>query len=253
MAVTPLLHLPETSNTMVQWHQPINDALRKIECWSQDVKVLDFTSGDVSLLSSEQISYFVFYCKNVNGNRVLTLSDIVDALTSARRFLAVVSDENNVGNITITVNNGTDQFVLRPGAGVLLYVMGSSLFVLGTFGNAVPSPSNSYEVNVFIAGLPPANKEVYRLPIMQNVTFEDDFAGSYASARVNPTSPATFTIKKNGSDVGTVTFNPSGAHTFQTTGTIVACAPGDVLTIVSPVVQDATLEDVAIGLLGTKV
>jgi len=82
-------------------------------------------------------------------------------------------------------------------------------------------------------------------------TFQIDFANSHSIAKVAAVASTEFTILKNGSPVGTLTFGASG-----TVGTFVADLPtvlvnGDLLTIVAPVTPDATLADIDITLAGT--
>lgn len=255
MTVTPLLQLPQTSRTQTQWDIPINDSLRLIECATQDRYVLDFTSGNISMIAHRQIRYFMFLATNVNAPRTLTLSSIVDALTNAKRFLAVYNDEStSTQNLTVKVDGNTSfSHTLSPGSGALYYVDGSQVYVVGQFNNVTgASTFSSYDISIFISGKPPSNKEVYRYTATQNLRFEDDWAGSKGSARVSATADTVFNIKRNGVSVGTVTFQPSGNAVFQTSGGIVTMAPGDVLVVESPT-QDATLEDVSIVLYGNRV
>jgi VCBS repeat-containing protein len=110
--------------------------------------------------------------------------------------------------------------------------------------------SEPYDVTSFLAGNPVAYAQVLGLTFVRAVNFPSNFSGSVGSVGTNPTASAVYTVKRNGSSVGTVTISTSGTFTFSTSGAV-SFASGDRMTIVAPSVQDATLADVAITLAGT--
>lgn len=81
-----------------------------------------------------------------------------------------------------------------------------------------------------------------------------DCAGSVGHADVVATATATFSIEKNGSPVGTVVFGTvDNEPTFTTSGGLpVTFLAGDILTLITPTPQDATLAEVAITLALTR-
>lgn len=92
--------------------------------------------------------------------------------------------------------------------------------------------------------------EVLRLPMIRTVNFDIDMFGSRASARVAATASTTFNIARNGTNFATMVFAVGG-----TTATFVAATPPtfvatDILTVTSPVIPDATLEDIGFILAG---
>lgn len=80
-------------------------------------------------------------------------------------------------------------------------------------------------------------------------TFEEDFAGSIASASAAATGSPVFSLLKNGVQFGTIRFTGK-VGTFQCDQTNFAI--GDLLEMVAPVTPDATLAHLAITLLGTR-
>lgn len=101
-------------------------------------------------------------------------------------------------------------------------------------------------------GQPNPNEYIllYTSPFQQ--LFPPNFANpqSYGSAGIQAAAPAVFTVQLNGSNIGTVTFQPTGIVLFQTAGFMLN--PGGRLTIKNPDVMDATLSDVAITLVSTR-
>jgi hypothetical protein len=75
-------------------------------------------------------------------------------------------------------------------------------------------------------------------------------SGNKASGSTASTGTAVFTIYKNGSSVGTVTFTASATGVYSI-GSPVSLAIDDILTIVGPASADATLADTAFTLAAT--
>jgi hypothetical protein len=72
-----------------------------------------------------------------------------------------------------------------------------------------------------------------------------NFAGSAASAGTAATSAAAFNIQKNGSNIGTMNFAASATTATFTLASATTFNAGDVLTILAPSPQDATLANVS--------
>ncbi len=85
-----------------------------------------------------------------------------------------------------------------------------------------------------------------------SVNFPAGLVGSQGYAVDAPTADAEFSIVKNGTPIGTVTF-AAGEHTptFSLPGGDV-CEAGDMMWLVAPAPQDATLYKFAITLAGTR-
>lgn len=112
-----------------------------------------------------------------------------------------------------------------------------------------------YDVIVYVSSMPTASQTLVKYKLTRAVDFNADFAGSTsADADVAATTTATFSIKKNGTEVGTATYAAAGlAATFASTGgTAVSFAAGDVLSIVAPSPADSTLSGISIDLKGMR-
>lgn len=102
-------------------------------------------------------------------------------------------------------------------------------------------------------GAPEDSAVLLRYVFPRAGTFVDDFVGSKAIAAVAATASTVFSIKKNGSTVGTITFAISGTTgTFVTSGGATSFAVNDVITVVGPATADITLANLAITLVGTR-
>lgn len=111
-----------------------------------------------------------------------------------------------------------------------------------------------FDAYCFALSTPPANAILVRIPIVRAVVFPANFAGSYGSASVAATGSTVFTIRKNGTSVGTATFGAAATTcTFASSGGAeVSFAAGDIFSITAPASPDATLADVGFGITGLR-
>ncbi|ARK56315.1 hypothetical protein BOC36_24920 [Burkholderia pseudomallei] len=108
-----------------------------------------------------------------------------------------------------------------------------------------------YDVGGYIEGLPNASETVWQFYSPRAWTLPAGASGG-AKAGTAATASTTFTLKQNGTSVGTIVFSASG-----TTGTVsitssTAIASGDLLALVAPATPDTTLADIAFTFAGTR-
>lgn len=117
------------------------------------------------------------------------------------------------------------------------------------------SPSGSYNVAIELLGQPAGSSATLALFVFtETVNFAANFGGSVGTVGTNPTGSQTYTVKKNGSTIGTVTISTGGVVGFTTSGGATeSFASGDELTLIGTSGSaDATLADVSITLQGTR-
>lgn len=112
-------------------------------------------------------------------------------------------------------------------------------------------PAIRYDIATFYPGVPGSSQLVMRWQAPRAVTVPSGATNSQASAGTAATGSTTFTIKKNGTSVGTIAWSASGTAGTFTVSSTVSLAAGDVLTITGPATADATLADIAITLAAT--
>lgn len=113
-------------------------------------------------------------------------------------------------------------------------------------------PGDIFALSIAINGRPLGGELVEGHVFADTIEFADDFAGSYAVARVAPTAEAVFSILKNGVEVGTVTFAAaSTAGVFASSGAVI-CTAGQSIDVECPDPQDSTISGVKITIRGTR-
>ena len=112
----------------------------------------------------------------------------------------------------------------------------TSLKVERIDGQVVGKPAVSSTIKRFIAG------RAFSIP--------SGVSGAVAKSAVAATANTVFTLAKNGTSFGTMTFAVSGTVPTWAAATATSFVSGDVLTLTAPASQDATLADFAFYIPG---
>lgn len=106
------------------------------------------------------------------------------------------------------------------------------------------------QIEDWIAGKPAAGAVVKRFIAARGFSLPAGISGAIAKAATAATATASFTLAKNGVPFGTMSFAAAGSVPTFAAATASSFAAGDVLTIIAPASQDATLADIAYYLPG---
>lgn len=114
--------------------------------------------------------------------------------------------------------------------------------------------SQYVELTGFAGGTFENSEVIYSYRPTRNVDFPAGLIGSSMFSIAAATASAVFSIKKNGTEVGTATFAASGTTATLAMASLTSFTAGtDVLTIVAPTAADTTLADVTFSLIGDLV
>lgn len=108
-----------------------------------------------------------------------------------------------------------------------------------------------YHLGLYLEGTYAADKVVAKFIAPVAITLPASLAGSYAKSEVAATASTVFSVNKNGSGIGTMTFAIS-ATTGTFAGAGASFAAGDVLSVVAPATPDATLAGLHTTLVATR-
>lgn len=174
-----------------------------------------------------------------------------------KRFSIETEYTNSDGNAVQATSGGHNNSNTGAITGVRFIpdTTGTTTFTAGTvlvFGLRASNPALPYRVSGQKIAAPSSSEIIIRHVFESAVDFADDFAGSVLDAGVAATSAAVFTVKHNGSSVGTITVSAAGTTgTFATTGGALAVSAGDTLSVEAPGTPDSTLAQIAITFAGT--
>lgn len=110
-----------------------------------------------------------------------------------------------------------------------------------------------YDLASAINGKPAANAVVLNFVAARSFTIPAGMVGSRAKSTVNATATTVFTIKKNGANVGTLTFAAANSTGVFAMATQTSFVEGDVLSMSAPATADATLADIAYTIVAKTV
>ena len=216
-------------------------------------------------------AYFLRYLKDRGG----ALTDL-EALFLNRQVIAGDGLDGGGklgdGDVTLTadVQEILDQLTTQHGAILFRGATGWEALAPGTAGEVLytngiganpywdaPAGGSTRQVAFQIVSNAPTTSELlfaWSPASGETVTFRDEFSGSTykkASTGTNPSSTYTMTVKKNGSNVGTIVISTSGVVTFTTTGTTIPVIGGtDVIEVFAPATPDAGAVGYTFTLLG---
>lgn len=241
------LNLPQIAASQAQKHQTSNDADDYLDLALTERVVVSMSGGSVTLTNAEFREAMLFDCTGHSAARELVVPPI------SRPF--------------IVRNGGTGVITLKCGAGSPLSVAGTvaagdiaicvcngsenGLYIAAKSSGAVTNP---YDIGGMFAGSPDASEVLLRYPFPRAVTIPAGMANSRGVCVTPATSSATFSIRKNGTQVGTMVFGTGSPNNYAsfTMASDTAFAAGDVLTIIAPSSPDATLADLAFAIAGTR-
>lgn len=269
MANTPILNLIQVSANQNQKETTINTDFAIIEAALNDVQTISLATGNKTLTTDQFTKYFHTILSGHTVARQVTVPATVRFFAMSNTGTGDVTVKANgssgatvliaVGKRVLILSDGTDVLAITSGVSTLSNlsdVVGAgdaSEGQLLMFDGTVWSPvDNATDVDFFQPGTTTASQKLLRKLFVRDVTFFGDFSQSFATADVAATASTVFTVYKNASAIGTITFGVgSTTGVLATTGAAtVSYAPGDRIVIVGPASPDATLADISVTLKG---
>lgn len=216
----------------------VNDAVGALDAALTEKVVVDLT------LDATITSAVYTRCVRIS----VTPSGVGKTLTlqASKKMTLISNDSAN----SITLKVGTTTAALAVGALALVYTDGTAngLTVAALASGTVVQP---HDLHLYIPGTYTASQVVMRFNVVRAFTLPASLTGSVFNAGTASTANSSFTIKRNGTSIGTIAFNISatGAATFAAAVTF---AVNDIITIEAPAAADATLANVSLDFFGTR-
>lgn len=109
----------------------------------------------------------------------------------------------------------------------------------------------AYDISQFTTGAPGSSAVVFAYVATRAMTFPINFTASQMVAKTAATASTIFTLKKNGSTIGTATFAIAGTVPTFSVVAVTTLAAGDLLEITAPASADGTLASLRTTLVAT--
>lgn len=152
---------------------------------------------------------------------------------------------------SVLVNPGDQfQFKVEIGSGITQPVIGQLTVQLDS-NVTVETGLTFFDITAYLNPVMENNEEILAVPFSRSVVFPEDLVGSQATAGIAATAQTDLTIKKNGTNIGTIRYAASAL-----VGTFIFALPiqfdaGDIISVVGPATADATLAKIGFTLSGT--
>jgi hypothetical protein len=202
---------------------------------------------------SSDSDYTINTSTDENYNLIIEITDTGNLLTATRNIIlpnttqAHIVKNSTTKNIVFKTLAGTGVTVI-PSAIELVYSNGTSIEAISTI-SAIGFP---YDLHFFYPGIHGAASTMSMLVMMRTVLYTATLAGSYCKSLIAATSSNVFSIKKNGTEFATATFAIGATSATFTMASDTTFNAGDILTVVSPAIPDATLAGISLNITGLR-
>lgn len=147
--------------------------------------------------------------------------------------LYTYSAANQITRTTVQRSSNANAAVVFS-AGTKRVFLAMTRAAFATMGN--------YKFGGFAVGSIITNEVLMDHAVTQACTLAVNFGGAQASVGTNPAAAWTAIVQVNGTNVGTASISTLGVATFVlTSGTVLALAVGDVVTLIAPTAVDASI------------
>lgn len=207
-----------------------------------EVLAVDMSGGNVTLTTLQMQRSVTFSVSGQTASRDLTIGAV-------KRGIFVV--ENTSATYPVVVKRGSTSITVDALDSATFKTDGTSNNLVLVGQTRQSTGSVPYDIGFFVAGQPGASAVCARFKAVRSVILPINLTGSQADAITASSGSVAYDIQVNGISKGSVTYATSATGTF-TFPNAVTLAAGDVLSLVGPGVQDATLADCSITFKATR-
>jgi hypothetical protein len=212
----------------------INQAFDALDAATQGVASV--TIEDLASVFIDLPDYYEAFFIRVQGS---TASDASLIVPDGNRFFCIANEANRA--LQVDVLGGSDPVSVPNGEVILLMARTGAI-------RAVGGPNEVYDIGGGMPGSPQANEVVLGYVAPRPFTLPAGASASRAQCITSATATTVFSIQRDGSTWGTITFPPDGIVGTFIASAAVPFVAGERLTVVAPDPADATLADLFITL-----
>lgn len=254
---TPILGLTEMSAAQSQPHIVVNAIARGLEAFAQSTASTitnsppgSPTDGTVVIVGTSGTGDF-----SGKNNKIAFYSSGWLFLTPTEGWRFRVNDVDNWyvydGSVWNVDAGGVSTFTALTDAPASYTGAGLKTVRVNSGASALEFMNTVAALTASITGKPGA-ADIYNIIVPVALTIPASLTGSAGYSGTNATSSSVFTLSKNGTSFGTITFSSGSSTGALSAASSTSFSAGDRLTITCPSSQDATLANVALTIYGTR-
>lgn len=163
-------------------------------------------------------------------------------------------DSPNFGSLPMSGNEINDAYIVQSDGNTWVW-NGTGWYnagrVVGPTGYTGSGGLATYDLHNFINGAPQTNEILMRIIAVRNISFSDNFAGSYAYCINAPTQDFVIDVLKNTQSVGTLIFS-LGSKQGAFSVPAISLKPSDQMHLRCSTTANTGITDIAIAIFGTS-
>lgn len=236
------LNIPQWVEAQAHPEVTTNNAIAALDAAITEQFTANVSAGNVSVTAAQYRAALKFTATSAaTSGRTVTLPAV-------KRVTVFECASGNSDPVALVV--GATSISFQPGEVALVYTDGTANGLAVTKLNV--TTGSAHDLHVYISGVTTNAQIVLRFKATRAWSLPASLTGSNLTAGTASTGTATFTLKKNGASIGTIAFTTSatGVATFAS---LVSFAVGDIFSVEAPATADATLANIALDFLGSRV
>ena len=236
MTTTPNLDLVYMSSNQNDKEVVYNDSLDLLDKQLAGSVTINFTADSDITLTAAQNDYLVI--KITDTNPYMTVARNIIISTKNRLHVAW---NNTGGGYALTFKTAAGSGVsVGDGEKKLVYCDGTNVETIA----GLQTGEYPLDIQIFSEGVNTNSELVYLMPMARTSIFPSGLTASYAEAGTAATGSTIYSVKKNGTEFGTVTFAAAATTATFAAASSASFSPGDLLSVVAPATADGTLADI---------
>jgi hypothetical protein len=237
MSATANLAIPYITASQNQKEVTHSTGMALLDAALTEVLAVSVSSGNATPTSTEYRE-----CARISITGATTAGRTV-TLPAVKKPIFVTVDAASTQSVSIV--RGSTSFAILPGMTLYLYTDGTTngLVRINEFG--------PYYAALWVRGNPAAGELLYRFRVREASVLLPNLLGWSCQADTAATTETVLSVRKNGTQVGTMTFAISGTVATLATsgGAAQSFAVNHFLDILAPDPADATLAGVTVSML----
>lgn len=240
------LDLSQIAAAQNQKYQTANDQAGELDAAITDVASFTIDDSNAKTLTNDEFRRYQFL--DFSDGAPTPTAACTLTVPAVKRGTFVVNNGLSE-DLTVTISGQSEPApVVAAGSRALLSCDGTDVLRPAGFSD------NPLAMGFFFPTTPSASQQIFRQAVVVPFTLPSGLTGSKGTVKSadSATASTEFSVQKNDSQVGTVTFGASATTATFAMASATSFVVGDILSVVAPGTPDGTLTNFAVTFLGTR-